>query len=182
MMLASGMHNQTHGLDSAPAVDARKLTRLLLYGRPASRQKVAESLARGHDTDSVRLLADTVRAPGPWLLRARCLEALGAIAGSADQRTCELVLEALVSPTPPESTWAHTARETLSRREREISDHVAHGLNNAQIAAKLGLSERTVENHVSRALAKLGLASRTQLAVHLKSVGAAGSTMSQPSG
>jgi DNA-binding NarL/FixJ family response regulator len=132
--------------------------------------------------DSVRLLADTARAPGPWLLRARCLEALGAIACSADQRTSEQVLEALLAPTPPDSAWANRGTPMLSRREREISGHVARGLNNAEIAAKLGLSERTVENHVSRTLAKLGLASRTQLAVHLASVGAAASTMSQPAG
>jgi DNA-binding NarL/FixJ family response regulator len=180
-MLASGMHDAREP-DSLPAVDPRKLTRLLLYGRPASRRNVAESLARAHDTDSVRLLADTARAPGPWLLRARCLEALGAIAASADQRTCEEVLEALLSPAPPDFAWAQRAIQTLSRREREISGHVARGLNNAEIAANLGLSERTVENHVSRTLAKLGLASRTQLAVHLASVGAAASTMSQPRG
>ena len=51
----------------------------------------------------------------------------------------------------------------LSPREREVAALVAEGRTNAQVAAQLQLSERTVEKHVSSALAKLGLASRTGL-------------------
>lgn len=49
----------------------------------------------------------------------------------------------------------------LTPREREVATLVAGGSTNAQIAARLHLSERTVEKHVSGALAKLGLSSRT---------------------
>ena len=41
---------------------------------------------------------------------------------------------------------------------------VARGLTNRQIAQELFLSGRTVENHVSKILRKLGLASRTEIA------------------
>jgi two-component system response regulator DevR len=41
---------------------------------------------------------------------------------------------------------------------------VARGLTNRQIASDLYLSERTIENHVSKILRKLGLASRAQVA------------------
>jgi DNA-binding NarL/FixJ family response regulator len=49
----------------------------------------------------------------------------------------------------------------LTPREREVAELVGDGHTNAQIAARLQLSERTVEKHVSNALGKLGVASRT---------------------
>ncbi|WP_236244599.1 LuxR C-terminal-related transcriptional regulator [Streptomyces sp. CC210A] len=52
----------------------------------------------------------------------------------------------------------------LTRREREVADLVAAGLGNQEIAARLVIARRTAESHVGRALAKLGLTSRTQLA------------------
>jgi non-specific serine/threonine protein kinase len=56
------------------------------------------------------------------------------------------------------------AAAELSERETEIARLVAHGLSNKAIAAHLHLSVRTVESHVRHALAKAGLANRTQLA------------------
>jgi len=52
----------------------------------------------------------------------------------------------------------------LSRREREVSAHVAAGMTNRQIANRLGIAERTVEGHVERIRAKLGFRSRAQIA------------------
>lgn len=53
----------------------------------------------------------------------------------------------------------------LSSRENDILTLVAEGLNNAEIAKKLYLSEGTVRNYVSNLLDKLDLRDRTQLAV-----------------
>ncbi len=59
----------------------------------------------------------------------------------------------------------------LSAREREVADLVALGATNPEIAERLFLSRKTVEHHVSNALAKLGLRSRAELAA---AVGRAG--------
>jgi DNA-binding NarL/FixJ family response regulator len=51
----------------------------------------------------------------------------------------------------------------LSEREREVARLAAQGLTNKAIAAELSLSVRTVENHLARALRRLGLKNRRAL-------------------
>jgi NarL family two-component system response regulator LiaR len=54
----------------------------------------------------------------------------------------------------------------LSERELEVLKLIADGMSNADMAAKLVLSEKTVKGHVSNILSKLQLADRTQAAVY----------------
>jgi predicted ATPase/DNA-binding CsgD family transcriptional regulator len=55
------------------------------------------------------------------------------------------------------------ARTGLTRRELEIARLIADDLSNREIAARLFLSERTVETHVTNIFNKLGLNSRVQI-------------------
>ncbi|MFD7867164.1 response regulator [Streptomyces sp. NPDC059783] len=53
----------------------------------------------------------------------------------------------------------------LSDRERSVLDLIGEGLTNREIAGRLYLSEKTVKNHISRLLGKLGVERRVQAAV-----------------
>jgi len=92
----------------------------------------------------------------------------------------EVVADALNSVAPADSQASPVdSRSTrLTRREREVAALIARGSTNRQIAETLFISERTVDAHVEHILAKLGLGSRTQVAVWVveQSDSTAGST------
>ncbi len=56
--------------------------------------------------------------------------------------------------------------EPLTERETEVLRQLAQGKSNKEIAATLVIAEKTVRTHVSSILAKLGVTSRTQAALH----------------
>lgn len=59
------------------------------------------------------------------------------------------------------------AEQRLTARQRDIADRLARGLANKQIAAELGISERSVKGHVSDLLRKFATPSRGGLIAHL---------------
>jgi NarL family two-component system response regulator LiaR len=103
------------------------------------------------------LLKDTPRAD---LLRA----VIGTVSGDSyvDPAITGKLLNSLAhSP----SLSQKPTQITLNERETEILRLLAHGLTNADIAARLYLSEGTVRNYTSAIFAKLGVSDRTQAAV-----------------
>ena len=64
------------------------------------------------------------------------------------------------APDPRSTVFA-----SLTDREYEVVEAVAAGLDNAETAERLFMSEGTVRNHISSILAKTGLRNRTQVAV-----------------
>ncbi|MFI9723105.1 response regulator [Streptomyces sp. NPDC052396] len=65
----------------------------------------------------------------------------------------------------PEEEQLPPALASLTERERQILDLIGDGLTNREIGRKLYLAEKTVKNHISRMLAKLGVERRVQAAV-----------------
>lgn len=83
------------------------------------------------------------------------------------RRFCDAVLE-FTGQTQPTAGDAFAA---LSPREREVLSLLADGLSNADIAARLGISDKTVRNHLSRLFDKLGVWTRAQAIVFARERG-----------
>ncbi len=110
-----------------------------------------------HEATALVELAQ-VESPGTRA-RAECVASARAMADMLGMQPLLAELDRLGS---------FSASGPLTPRESEIAELVATGLTNAQIAGRLFLSERTVENHISRAMLKVGVASRTGLAATLR--------------
>lgn len=86
----------------------------------------------------------------------RCLEEYTRLGATSDASRCRHALRG-TGWSPPSSRGRRGYGEQLSPREREVADLLSQGLTNQAIAEALFLSPRTVEHHVSRVLAKLGV-------------------------
>jgi DNA-binding NarL/FixJ family response regulator len=73
------------------------------------------------------------------------------------------------TPTRP-SGLAPSSQDDLTAREREVLDLLADGASNRHIARSLGISLKTVQNHVSHILDKLQAADRTQAALRARGI------------
>ena len=74
-------------------------------------------------------------------------------------RLAAFVLQAFSAPAPAKADEL----EALTPREREVLHHLARGYSYKRIAARLGISDRTVESHVGAVLRKLQLSSRHEV-------------------
>ncbi|MFI9366552.1 response regulator [Kitasatospora sp. NPDC053057] len=82
-----------------------------------------------------------------------------------DPATTTHLLQSLRHPDEPQQPGADPALASLTPRERDILALIGDGLTNRQIGQRLYLAEKTVKNHISRLLAKLGVERRIQAAV-----------------
>ena len=64
----------------------------------------------------------------------------------------------------------------LTAREREVLSLLAQGLPNKSVAKRLGISPKTVSNHIERVYAKLGVTNRAGAAMAAMHFGLVGAT------
>ncbi len=76
-------------------------------------------------------------------------------------RLAGFVLDVFAGQLPP--AQVDPELDLLTPREREVLQHIARGYMYKEIAARLGISAKTVEAHVSAVLRKLQLSSRHEL-------------------
>jgi non-specific serine/threonine protein kinase len=134
------------------------------WNRAAIAAGVADSLSErigGHLPPALQGPIDTIKAQtaaelGP---AAGPLREAGRAAGRGD-RIAAAAFELAAEPAPPSSQQDLP----LTRREHEITELIAEGLTNRQIAQRLFIAQRTVDTHVTRILAKLGCSNRAQVA------------------
>jgi DNA-binding NarL/FixJ family response regulator len=114
------------------------------------------------DTDE-RIIAAVEAGAAGYLLkgapRAELFAAVRVVAGGGSllaPLAASAVLRRVRGEAPPRDG------PSLTPREKAVLEHLARGLANKQIAAQLGISERTVKFHVSSVFAKLGAANRTE--------------------
>ncbi|WP_148616320.1 response regulator [Nocardioides rubriscoriae] len=119
-----------------------------------------------YDDGEALFAAIMAGAAGYVLKEMRCTDLVTAVrevaAGNSlvDPSLTDRVLERVRHP----STTAPELR-TLTEQGLRLLGLIAEGLTNRQIAARMTLAEKTVKNHGSSLLAKLGLERRTQAAV-----------------
>jgi DNA-binding CsgD family transcriptional regulator len=113
------------------------------------------------------------------------LEALALLDGLGASQAAQRVRRQLrrrgtlrVPRGPNRATAANPAG--LTGRQVEVLGLLAGGLTDAEIAARLSLSTRTVSHHVSAVLAKLGVTSRHQAAAAARRLGIAPARIGQP--
>jgi DNA-binding NarL/FixJ family response regulator len=121
-------------------------------GNPAL-HRAAELLASADDELAMLLRRPTLRATTVGEL----LEAGRAMRPKKSSRRH-------LRPVPDQLSPGETS-PPLTERELQVVSLIAEGLSNKQIGARLGLSDKTVKNHISHILAKLNLTARTQVAV-----------------
>lgn len=140
---------------SMPVMDGVEATRVIRAEYPESRVLVLTSFS---DRDRVSRAIDAgaagyqLKDAEPADLRA-AVRAVAAGHTPLDPRVAGVLLPARATTGP------------LSAREREVVRLVARGLANKQIAAALGITERTVKAHLGSIFRQLGVPDRTSAAL-----------------
>jgi DNA-binding NarL/FixJ family response regulator len=150
-----------------PDLGGPEATRQILALRPATRVLVLTVASDSGDVESALEAGATGFMAKDTPIDSVVIAVRAAAQGVAwlSPRAAELVLGRLrqrSAETQPEPE----SLDQLSARELDVLRLIARGMENAEIADTLNISPRTVKNHVSNILAKLGLPGRVQAAIY----------------
>lgn len=154
VLVADLMMPSLNGIEVTRQVTSRVPgTKVVILSMHASEAYVLESLRHGASAYVLKdaSSADLVRAVREAIAGRRYLS----------PPLSELAIQAYVEKT--RKTDSLDLHDTLTDREREVLQQGAEGCTNAEIAARLCISPRTVETHRANLMHKLGLRSQTEL-------------------
>jgi DNA-binding NarL/FixJ family response regulator len=146
---------------AVPTVDGISATRMIRAQLPDTRVVVTS----GFDEDVAAFEAIRAGAAAYLLKDARIDDILRTIRGVGAGQV------ALPARTAARMVGLAGDQALLSPRETEVLTLVARGMANKQVARELVITESTVKTHVSGIFMKLGLTSRTQLALYAARTG-----------
>jgi DNA-binding NarL/FixJ family response regulator len=154
-----------------PGIDGIEATRRIIAASP----HIAVLVLTMYDDDASVFEAMRAGARGYLLKGADQSEIVRAVADVADggaifgPSVARRVIEYFAAPRPPAVPEAVFPQ--LTAREHEVLDLIAAGRSNADVAAGLVLSPKTVRNHVSNIFAKLHVADRSAAIVKAREAG-----------
>lgn len=156
-----------------PELDGIASTRIITHTSP----HVAVLVLTMFDDDDSLFAAMRAGASG-YLLKGtdqgdilRSIHLVGSGGAMFGPAIAERVIEYFSRPRP----GAHLmAFPQLTQREHEVLDLVAQGVANPAIATRLGISDKTVRNHLSNIFTKLAVADRSQAIVTAREAGLGG--------
>ena len=99
------------------------------------------------------------------------LKVVGAVVEGEAHFGPEIARRLMAFFSAPKPAAPSEAFPELTAREAELLDLIARGLNNAEIAKRLYVSQKTVRNHVSNIFLKLQVADRAQAIVKAREAG-----------
>jgi DNA-binding NarL/FixJ family response regulator len=148
------------------SIDGLELTRSVHEAAPSTRVLILTSVA-----DS-RVLPALASGAAGFMLKDANPEAIRSAVVSVflgDEVLCPEAARWLVEAAY--SVGGATGGRRLTRRETEVLRLVAAGTPNRDIAAHLGVGDKTVRNYVSQLYRKLALHNRTQVAMYARHAG-----------
>jgi DNA-binding NarL/FixJ family response regulator len=113
----------------------------LLALRSSARGCVPKTSGEDRLLSAIRTVASGEIAAGPWV---------------------DAIVQSRATETP---SFSRDGPNRISARELEIITLVARGLENKEIAQRLGIREQTVKNHLGRVMRKVGVRNRQELAL-----------------